>query len=143
MFFTKSKNKGKERDVRRKDDEIKAFLGKETEFDGKLILSGSARIDGAFSGEIWGSGTLVIGKDARVQANVSVDNIQIFGELRGELDIKNQTEISETGVFSGNLKTAMLIVREGAVFEGRSSMKSEVKGNDDSESAESSHCGVL
>ena len=114
--------------MHKKSSEIKAFLGKETEFSGKLILNGSARIDGVFSGEIWGSGTLVIGKSAKVEANVSVDNIHIFGELAGELAVKNQTEISETGVFSGSLKTKKLVVLEGAILEGRCSMKTEDAG---------------
>ena len=132
MFFAKLASEKRGECVRKKDDGIKAFLGKETEFAGKLILNGSARIDSVFSGEIWGSGTLVIGKEAKVEANISVDSIHIFGDLKGELDIKKETEISETGSFIGTLKTAKLVVRDGAVFEGHCTMKVEAK-NDNSD----------
>ena len=36
----------------RRRDEINAFLGKNTEFEGKLSFSGTVRIDGRFKGEI-------------------------------------------------------------------------------------------
>ena len=46
---------------KRKKDDINAFLGKDIEFKGKFTFSGAARIDGKFSGEIFSSGTLIVG----------------------------------------------------------------------------------
>lgn len=39
---------------KKKDEEVKAFLGKGAEFTGKLMFSGIVRIDGDFHGEIFG-----------------------------------------------------------------------------------------
>src|SRR5665648_1107321 len=47
-----------------RDEDIKASLGKGAEFNGKLVLNGSVRIDGEFRGEALGSGTLIIGEGA-------------------------------------------------------------------------------
>jgi len=112
-----------------KDEEIKAFLGKGAEFDGKLVLNGLVRIDGEFKGEALGNGTLIIGEGACVEADIAVDSVFISGEVRGNLDIRERTEISSTGRLLGNVKTAVLEVKEGAVIDGTCQMS----GNDKSE----------
>lgn len=98
--------------------DIKAFLGRGAEFNGKLILNGSVRIDGEFRGEAIGTGTLIIGEGAYVEADIAVDSIMVSGEVRGNLDIKERTEIATTGKLAGNIKTAILVVQEGAVIDG-------------------------
>lgn len=103
---------------RKADADIIAFLGQGTEFDGKLIIKGSIRIDGVFKGEITGEGTLIVGEGARVEADISVDNLLIFGDVRGNFEIKERVEICSTGKLFGNLKTPAFIVQEGAIFEG-------------------------
>ncbi|OPL15951.1 MAG: hypothetical protein AVO39_06725 [delta proteobacterium MLS_D] len=119
--------------VKKKSDEIKAFLGKETEFGGKLCISGSVRIDGRFTGEIWGTGTLVVGKDASIEATITVDRIQIAGAVKGTMEIKDRTEITETGSFTGTVRTQRLVVGEGAFFEGRCAMGTDESAEDRSD----------
>ncbi len=111
-------------------EDIKAFLGKGAEFNGKLVLNGSVRIDGEFRGEALGSGTLFIGEGAYAEADIAVDSIVISGEVRGNLIIKERTEISSTGRLVGNVKTALLVVREGAVIDGACQMSDDNTGKD-------------
>lgn len=106
----------------KKDEDIKAFLGKGAEFEGKLVLTGSVRIEGNFKGEVLGSGTLIVGDGSQVEADIDVDNILIFGEIRGNLNIKEKTEIASTGRLVGKLTTLALVVHEGAIFEGECRM---------------------
>jgi len=110
---------------RKKDiggEDMKAFLGKGAEFNGNLVLSGLVRIDGEFKGEVLGSGTLIVGEGAYIEADIAVDNILISGEVRGDLNIKQRVEISPTGKLSGNIKTAILEVKEGAIIDGACQM---------------------
>ena len=44
------------------------FLGKGTEFEGKLKFHGTLRIDGYFKGEIEADGNLIVGEDAKIEA---------------------------------------------------------------------------
>ena len=99
-------------------DEIKAFLGKGTEFEGKLVFNGSVRIDGKFKGDILGGGTLVVGEGARVEAGISVDHILIGGDLHGNIEAKKRMEIFSTGRFFGTVTTPVFVIQDGAVFEG-------------------------
>jgi cytoskeletal protein CcmA (bactofilin family) len=110
---------------KKKDEEIKAFLGKGAEFTGKLIFKGAVRIDGDFTGEIFGEGTLVIGDGACTEAEIKADIVLISGEFRGQIEVKERIEIYPTGRVMGNIKTPALIIKEGAVFEGNSRMGNE------------------
>ena len=113
-----------------KENEVKAFLGKGTEFDGKLIFGGSVRIDGDFKGEILGSGTLIVGESANIEANIAADNLLVGGNVRGSIETKKKVEIFSTGRLTGNVKTAIFVVQEGAVFEGDCQMSSKSEKED-------------
>jgi cytoskeletal protein CcmA (bactofilin family) len=103
---------------KREEEEVRAFLGKGAEFNGKLMFNGSVRIDGDFKGSIFGSGTLVIGEGAEIEADIRVDAVMISGEVRGQIDVKKQIRIYSTGKVSGDLNTPVFAVEEGAFFEG-------------------------
>ena len=107
---------------KKSDDEVKAFLGSETEFHGKLVFSGFVRIDGSFQGDILGGDMLIAGEGARIEGNILVDNIIISGEVSGNLVVKEKVEIDAKGRFFGDVISSVLVVQEGAVFEGNCRM---------------------
>ncbi len=100
------------------DEEVKAFLGKGADFTGKLMFDGSVRIDGDFKGSIFGSGMLVIGEGAEIEADIRVDAVMISGEVRGKIDVKKRIRIYSTGKVTGDLNTPAFSVEEGAFFDG-------------------------
>ncbi|MBW2464130.1 MAG: polymer-forming cytoskeletal protein [Deltaproteobacteria bacterium] len=55
--------------------EIHAILGRGTEFEGKLTFDGRVRIDGAFRGEIWSEGMLVLGDGSQIDARIEVGTL--------------------------------------------------------------------
>jgi len=103
-------------------EEIKAILDQGTEFEGKLIFTGSVRINGKFQGEIFGQGSLIVDKDAQVQANIAVKSIYISGNVQGNIEVNEKMNIHSTGKFSGDVHTPIFIMEEGAFFDGRSHM---------------------
>jgi Integral membrane protein CcmA involved in cell shape determination len=108
-------------------EEIKAILGKGAEFVGKLIFNGSVRIDGNFQGEIYGQGSLVVGEGALVKANIAVKIVYIGGEVQGNIEAKEKITLHSTGKFSGDVHTPVLIMEEGAFFDGKSHMAEAVE----------------
>ena len=66
-------------------EEISAFLGKETVFEGKMTFEGVFRLDGKFEGEIFESGTLIVGETAVVKGKIGVNTIIINGLVEGEV----------------------------------------------------------
>ena len=104
-------------------EEISAFLGKETVFEGKMTFQGVFRLDGKFQGEIFESGNLVVGESAVIGGKVGVQTMVIHGVVEGEVHAKARVEIHATGKFSGNLFTPVLLIQEGGIFEGHCKMK--------------------
>jgi cytoskeletal protein CcmA (bactofilin family) len=116
---------------RYEEEEVRAFLGKGAEFTGKLMFNGSVRIDGDFKGDIFGSGTLVIGEGADVEADIHVDSVLVSGDMRGEVEVRKLLKIYTPGRMTGNVRTPVFSVEEGAFFEGNCHMtrqEAEVRG---------------
>jgi len=109
--------------MKKPKDEINAFLGKDTEFEGKLSFSGAIRIDGKLSGEIVSSGTLIVGESAVIKAQVHVADMIISGEVHGDIFAENKIEINVPGKLFGNIQTPKLVIEEGVIFEGKCKMK--------------------
>ena len=112
---------------KQESEEIKAILGKGAEFVGKLIFNGSVRIDGDFQGEIHGQGSLVVGEGALVKANIAVKIVYIGGEVQGNIEAKEKITLHSTGKFLGDVHTPVLIMEEGAFFDGKSHMSEAVE----------------
>jgi cytoskeletal protein CcmA (bactofilin family) len=104
-------------------EEINAFLGKDTEFDGKFSFTGAVRIDGKFTGEIESSGTLIVGEAAMITSQIRVADMIISGEVNGDVVAENKIEISVPGKLFGNIQTPKLVIEEGVIFEGKCKMQ--------------------
>ncbi len=110
-------------------DEINAFLGAGTNYNGKLHFEGAVRIDGNFEGEVRSTGTLVVGADASVEGNVQVGQLVLSGKMHGEVEASQKVVLHKTANMQGDVKTPVLVVEEGAVLEGKLTMgTTSVKG---------------
>jgi len=116
--------------VMKKRDEINAFLGKDTEFEGKLSFKGAVRIDGHFTGEIFTEGTLIVGELAVIGSNIHVSHIIISGEIRGNIIADNRIEIHAPGKVFGNIQAPTVVIEEGVIFEGNCRMRGTEKTED-------------
>jgi cytoskeletal protein CcmA (bactofilin family) len=116
-------------------DEINAFLGSGTVYQGKLNFQGSVRIDGVFNGEVHSEGTLIIGKDARVEGQVRVGQLVLSGHIQGEIVATKKAVLHRTANLVGSLHSPVLMVEEGAKLEGRIAMQAvpSASGDDDSD----------
>jgi cytoskeletal protein CcmA (bactofilin family) len=104
---------------------IKAFLGKDTDFEGKLTFSGAVRIDGLFKGEIFTEGTLIVGETGVVKADVHASLIIIKGEVYGNIFAANKIEMLAPSKVFGNIQAPTIAMEEGALFRGNCHMKEE------------------
>jgi len=105
-------------------DEINAFLGAGTNYQGKLHFQGAVRIDGSFRGEVSSDGTLVVGQEASVEGQVHVGQLVLSGRIVGEVEAKNKVVLHKTANLQGNIRTPVLVVEEGAILEGQINMGS-------------------
>lgn len=109
----------------KKRDEIKviAFLGNNTEFEGKLTFSDAVRIDGTFKGEIVSEGMLIVGESAMIHSEIRVSHVIISGEIHGNISASNRIEIHAPGKVYGNIFAPVVVIDQGAIFEGNCRME--------------------
>lgn len=91
-------------------------------FSGKLYCKGSTRIGGKVDGEIVSEGLLIIEEEAMISAEVKAEDVVIQGHLRGIVEASGKVELSGTCVYEGDIITPVLVVQEGAQFNGRTIM---------------------
>jgi cytoskeletal protein CcmA (bactofilin family) len=104
-------------------EEVNAFLGKGTTFEGKMTFQGMFRLDGRFTGEIFAGGFLIIGEAGEVNARINVDALIVNGKVSGSVAASTRVEIHPPGRVTGDMKTPVLVIAEGAIFEGNCQME--------------------
>lgn len=109
------------------------FLGKETEFEGKLTFRGTMRLDGHFKGEISAGDNLIVGEEGMIEANLHAAHIVISGEVHGNIVADQRVDIHPPGKVFGNIQAPAVVIDEGVIFEGKTRMY-QAKDADDKES---------
>jgi len=109
--------------------DVKAILGKGSEFEGKLRFEGTVRIDGKFKGEVHSDGTLIVGENATIEGDINVDSVITSGEIKGNLAAKTRVELHAPAKLIGNLETPILIIQEGVIFDGECKMTKQGSGS--------------
>jgi len=106
-------------------NEGRAYLDSGSKISGKLLFEGAIRIDGQVDGEITAKESLVIGESAVVTAQIKANAIIVAGKVSGDITATQRLEIRPSARVIGNLTSPVLIVHEGAMFEGHCSMQPE------------------
>jgi cytoskeletal protein CcmA (bactofilin family) len=114
-------------------DEINVFWGKDSLFNGKMTSEGIFRLDGKVEGEIFHSGTLIIGDTAVIKGKVEVNTLTLNGMLQGQVIAKDRLEIHSKGKLYGTISTPILIIQDGGIFEGDCRMGSKSDNGTDLE----------
>ncbi len=107
--------------------DARAYLDKGSKISGKLFFEGPVRIDGQVDGEISANDSVVIGESAIVTAQLKAAAVVIAGKISGDILASKRVEIRPTAKVFGNLTTPVLVVHDGALFEGHCTMHIEAK----------------
>ena len=112
-------------DYRRQDFGNESVIDPHARFNGKYVSDRDLRIEGEANGEIECSGTLVISPQAKVRSTITAANVIINGDYEGDVNCQGRFEIGSTGRVKGKVRAQVLVVREGAHFEGNVMMSPE------------------
>ncbi len=110
----------------KKKDEDK-ILDVSASMQGSLVFSDpvNLRINGKFEGDLKTKGTLEIGKNAEVKAEIRGEVINIAGKVKGTIIAEKKLILLSTAVVEGEISTPLLQINEGAIFEGNCRMVQE------------------
>ena len=103
-------------------NKIDTIIGEGTRLEGTLHCETLLRIDGIIEGDVIGENKVVVSGTGLIKGNITADCLTLGGELTGNAEIKDKTEILATGKLFGDIKTNVLIMDENALLDGKCSM---------------------
>ena len=101
---------------------VDTIIGKNAYFEGTFKTSGLLRIDGVFDGDIIIEGDLIVGREGRISGSVKANNIEISGEIEGNIYSSDQVKISSSGKLFGDIEVGSFVVEEKGIFDGKCKM---------------------
>jgi cytoskeletal protein CcmA (bactofilin family) len=106
-----------------KEGRLSGFVGHGTTLTGETEFHAMLRVDGHLIGTVSSeSGTLIIGTNGQVDANISVAAAMINGSVNGDVIASEKLQLGRTARVMGNIQSPRLIIEEGAILEGSCSM---------------------
>jgi cytoskeletal protein CcmA (bactofilin family) len=106
-----------------KEGTLSGFVGGGTDVTGEANFKAMMRVDGHFSGRISStSGTLIVGNNGTVDANIEVAVAVIHGTINGDIIATQRLELGRAAKVHGNIQTPSLVIEQGAIFEGSCKM---------------------
>lgn len=103
------------------------LIGSGTQITGDIISTGDFRIDGTLYGNISLQGRLVIGHNGKVEGNVTCQNADVSGEIKGTLNVSETLALKSTSKILGDIITGKIAIEPGALFTGTCNMGAIVK----------------
>jgi cytoskeletal protein CcmA (bactofilin family) len=102
-----------------KEGTLSGFVGNGTVLTGEATFKAMLRVDGHLSGRVSSeSGTLIVGNNGQVDADIQVAVAVIHGTVNGDIVAGQRLELGRAAKVNGNIQTPSLIIEQGALFEG-------------------------
>ena len=98
-----------------------------TVIKGEITSPSDIRVDGTFEGRIISKGRVVVGESATIKGDVICENIDLWGNLDGNVFVKDTLSLKEGCEINGNLHIKRLSVELGATFNGNYHMITEAE----------------
>lgn len=100
------------------DTQAATRIGPAAAAQGEITGDEDVLIEGRFQGKINLTRDLVIARSGRVEGDISVKNLTLYGELAGNAVARERVTIMETGRMKGDVVAARVSINDGAQFRG-------------------------
>jgi cytoskeletal protein CcmA (bactofilin family) len=95
------------------------LIAKGVKLEGEFTSQGDVQIEGEVQGKITAAGTLTVGAEAAITADVTADEAVISGVLNGNLTVTRQLVLHSSARIKGDIVAERVSVESGAVIDGR------------------------
>ncbi|TSC97139.1 MAG: Integral membrane protein CcmA involved in cell shape determination [Candidatus Berkelbacteria bacterium Licking1014_2] len=90
-------------------------------------------VHGQVEGEVSSAKTIMIGETAFIKGPVSAQSITVAGKIKGEVAAENKLELLPGSQLEGSITARDLIIRSGAIFNGKCVIIADKKEGGDRE----------
>jgi cytoskeletal protein CcmA (bactofilin family) len=96
-----------------------ASIGKAVKINGQIFSKEDLYVDGDVEGTIeLAENKLTIGPSGRVQAGIRAREVVVLGQIQGNVEAMDKLDIRKDAKLVGDIKTARIIIEDGAYFKG-------------------------
>lgn len=99
-------------------EESCTVLGRSVALKGRLVFTGTVRIDGHLEGEIQTTGDLEVGTGGVLKGIIRVGTLINRGKVQGKVTATDRVRLLDSSVLVGDVDTPLLSIEEGARFKG-------------------------
>lgn len=99
-----------------------SIISSGVKIEGNLFSEGNVRIDGMIVGNLSINGNLTIGESSHIQGEIKAKNITMGGKIEGKVTAAETLRMESKSMLRGDLFARTLVIEEGAIFDGHSSM---------------------
>ena len=104
---------------------MSSIIGSDLSINGDISIKGDLLIYGKIDGNIICDGILTMSKNSLVKGDIKTLSADISGTVKGNLEAKEKVSLSSTSILSGNLLASILVIEDGASFNGLCTMASK------------------
>jgi cytoskeletal protein CcmA (bactofilin family) len=89
---------------------------------GDIQSQGDIRIDGKLIGNVHCHAKIIVGKEGRVEGNLTGSQAEILGYVKGSIKMSGQLNLNEQAVVHGDVHVTKLKIDNTVVFNGKCTM---------------------
>jgi cytoskeletal protein CcmA (bactofilin family) len=94
---------------------------------GEININGDIRVEGTIIGIVKSKGRLIIGDTGNIEGEITCQNAEIQGMVKGKLHVSEITTLKSTANFLGDIITNKIAIEPGAKFSGTCNMNTDQK----------------
>jgi len=103
------------------------FIERGVSVEGKIVITGTFRVDGQVKGSITSENSLLLGENSQVEGQVDANDVIIAGRFDGSIFAKERVEIQSKGVVTGEIHSPCLVIQPGGILDGHCHMLSAAR----------------
>jgi len=105
------------------ENKVVSIVGPGTTVNGEINSKGTIRIEGAVTGRIQSSDTIVVLESGSVKTDLVAGQVIISGDVHGNVFAHERLELTANGKVMGDITAPRVSLSEGVLFEGHCTMK--------------------
>ena len=103
---------------------MSSIIGPDLEIQGDINIKGDLLVYGTVNGNIDCKGIITTAKGSIIKGHITTAYRDVSGMIEGNIEAKHKVSLSSSAVLKGDLKASILVIEEGASFNGLCGMNS-------------------
>lgn len=102
---------------------VDTIIGEEASLRGSYSSKHSIRVDGEIYGNVTSEDGVIVGDKGMIRGNLTGKSILISGKVKGNIRASQRLEIQSSAEVEGDISSPVIVIEDGATFDGNCQME--------------------